>query len=406
MSIEKRPSAKGDRWLVRWRENGRQRARTFERRGDAQAWELEVRRRQQLGPLAVQQLTSKGPTLDEWIVERWAPEHGATLEKSTRARYADSYRLHMAAELGPLALRDVTVAVLRDWQARRLAAGLTAVSVMKCRTFLSSVLRHAAESEAIPANPMGLVRAPKAEHRDGVRPLAPVTVERIRTVFVGDMDSQVGERTRPNGVRVSGYKVPDPRTPVGRLQDAAIVSVLAYSGLRGGELRGLRWGDVREKTLTIERAADEDGVVKGTKTKRRRAVRLLRPLAQDLRELRMAMGRPTDDVYVLNRDGNPWTQNDFHLWRNRRWAKACRLAGFPDVPRPYDLRHSFASLLLAEGRTVHYVAGQLGHSPTLTLNTYGHLFAEFEDADRIDAEAEIEAARDTSGVLRVHATAQ
>ena len=75
------------------------------------------------------------------------------------------------------------------------------------------------------------------------------------------------------------------------------------------------------------------------------------------------------------------------------WGKACRLAGLPASPRPYDLRHSFASLLLAEGRSVHYVARQLGHSPALTLSTYGHLFAEYEDAERIDAEAEIVRAR-------------
>ena len=45
-----------------------------------------------------------------------------------------------------------------------------------------------------------------------------------------------------------------------------------------------------------------------------------------------------------------------------RWAPACRAAGIDRVPRPYDLRHSFASLLLAEGHPPMYVAQQLGHS--------------------------------------------
>jgi hypothetical protein len=45
---------------------------------------------------------------------------------------------------------------------------------------------------------------------------------------------------------------------------------------------------------------------------------------------------------------------------------------------------------------VHYVARQLGHSPALTLSTYGHLFAEHGDAERIDAEHEIVTARSTS----------
>ena len=81
------------------------------------------------------------------------------------------------------------------------------------------------------------------------------------------------------------------------------------------------------------------------------------------------------------------------MFRRRAWSTACRRAGLVFVPRPYDLRHSFASLLLAEGRTVHYVAAQLGHSPALTLSTYGHLIAEYADAGTIEAETEISHAR-------------
>jgi integrase len=401
MSIEKRSSAAGDRFLVRWREDGKQRARTFTRRGDALVWETEVRRRQQLGPLAVQQLTSKGPTLDDWIVERYMPEHGVSLEKSTRRQYAEVYELYVQPRLGHMPLRDVTVSELRAWQAGVLAAGKSADRVSKCRTMLSSVLRHAAESEAIAANPLGLVRPPKAEHRDAVKPLAPVTVEALRQVLLNPMDSHVPECTR-HGVRVSGYVIADQRSAATRLQDATIVSLLAYSGLRPGELRALRWGDIRENTILVERSLDDDGESKGTKTKARRAVRLLAPLAGDLREYRMAVGRPTDDVLVLNNAGEPWTRGDWQNWRAVHWRQACRRVGIKVAPRPYDLRHSFASLLLAEGRTVHYVAAQLGHSPTLTLTVYGHLFAEFEDSVRIDAAAEIEAARKTSRVLKVH----
>ena len=56
------------------------------------------------------------------------------------------------------------------------------------------------------------------------------------------------------------------------------------------------------------------------------------------------------------------------------------------VPRPYDLRHSFASLLLAEGRQPLYVARQLGHSVAVLLSSYAHLIDEYEDAQHIDAD--------------------
>ena len=68
------------------------------------------------------------------------------------------------------------------------------------------------------------------------------------------------------------------------------------------------------------------------------------------------------------------------------------------VPRrtdatPYTLRHSFCSLLLHEGRSVIYVARQLGHDAKLTLSTYGHVIEELEDAPRVPAEDAIRAAR-------------
>ena len=67
--------------------------------------------------------------------------------------------------------------------------------------------------------------------------------------------------------------------------------------------------------------------------------------------------------------------------------------------RPYDLRHSFASLLLHEGRSVIYVARQLGHDARLTLSRYGHVIDELDDQPRLPAEAAIRAAREGSGSI-------
>jgi integrase len=63
----------------------------------------------------------------------------------------------------------------------------------------------------------------------------------------------------------------------------------------------------------------------------------------------------------------------------------------------HDLRHSFASLLLHEGRSVIYVARQLGHDARLTLSTYGHVMDEFEDAPRLEAGVAIADARSAIG---------
>jgi len=96
----------------------------------------------------------------------------------------------------------------------------------------------------------------------------------------------------------------------------------------------------------------------------------------------------------------PWPDHDFRNWRRRTFKPAARSAlqlGENDpTPRPYDLRHTFVSLLIAEGRTLAYVAPQAGHSAEEYARTYLHLFDEHGDADpaeRVSAEDAIRAAR-------------
>ena len=87
-------------------------------------------------------------------------------------------------------------------------------------------------------------------------------------------------------------------------------------------------------------------------------------------------------------------------WRARIFADATKAAGVPGV-RPYDLRHSYISLLIAQGATVVDVAQQAGHSPTMALSTYAHLFDEHDRNDRRSPEALIRAARAAQGVREV-----
>jgi integrase len=392
MSVERARSGNG--WNTRWREGGRSRSRLFILKEDAKAFDREVMRRKQLGPIAVQQLTRRdGPTLDHWVEQRWVPEHCSTLMQATRDRYASSYALHVQPCLGSVPLGHLTVASLREWQAGRLAAGASPETIIKARVMLSSVLRHAAESEAISANPLSVVRAPKPAHRDAVTPLSPIAVERIRVVLAAPMPIAVLEGQR-QGRRRAAYVTPDQRSQQVRARDALVVSVLAYSGLRPGELQGLRWDDIREHTITVQRATNPDGSFKATKNTQRRSVRLMAPLAQDFREYRLLAGRPPDDALVFpRRDGCALTHSDWGNWRARTWHEACVRAGF-DVPRPYDLRHSAASLWLAEGQQPLQVARWLGHSPAVLLKTYAHLIAEYAGCAHIDAEREVFAARE------------
>jgi integrase len=133
--------------------------------------------------------------------------------------------------------------------------------------------------------------------------------------------------------------------------------------------------------------------VKGTKTNKTRSVRLLAPLAADLREYRLACGRPGDGQLLFPRgDGAPWTDFDWRNWRRRAFTPAAARAGL--AVRPYDLRHSFVSLLITEGASIVEVARQAGHSPAVALNVYAHVIEELEGGERRSAEAVIREARD------------
>jgi integrase len=187
------------------------------------------------------------------------------------------------------------------------------------------------------------------------------------------------------------------RTVLGTPATSTLSPVPAYAGLRPQEALALQWGDVRERTLLIQRAVSL-GEEKDTKTTAHRTVRLLSPLREDLLEWRMRSGRPREGALVFpGPEGGLWTKTTYDNWRKRAFDRA-RVAAGADQATPYALRHSFASLLLHEGRSVVYVARQLGHDARLTLTTYGHVIDELDDQPRVPAEDAIRAARGSSCV--------
>jgi integrase len=362
MSVQRR----GQAWRVRWQEGDRWRSATFGRKRDADALDNEIRRRRRLGTLA--QLDAGAELLNEYVTAVWVPVFAAQLAPKTRATYSAIYDRHIAPTLGSVPLRELTPEAIARWQADRLARGVGPSAVRKALALLGSILQRAVEAGRIPRNPARLVRKARLPRRAEVRPLPPATVERMRSAS-------------------------SPR-------DATLLSVLAYAGLRPGEALALRWGDVRDRTLLIERSVSL-GVEKDTKTAAHRTVRLLAPLSRDLAEWRLRQGRPGDDELIFaGHNGRPWSEAAYKSWRRRAFARTLHAAGI-DHARPYDLRHSFASLLLHEGRSVIDVARQLGHSPAMTLTVYGHVIEELSEAPRQDAEAVILAARDSCAAHRL-----
>lgn len=360
MSIAKRPNADGTHgWRVRWRDGDRHPSRTFRTRRDAELFESDLVRRRRLGTLAA--LDAGMMTLDTFITESWAPHRAAELEAATRAFYAGLYRAHIGPEFADAPLREISPQRIAAWQTARVRAGAGLKAIKEAKSLLGGILGYAVELEHLQFNAARAVRPVKQRPKKTGRGLSAREVEALRAALGDPWD--------------------------------LLVSLIAYSGTRPGEAVALRWGDVGD-TIRVERAvALIDGSGKQTKNGKARNVRLLAPLAADLAAWRLRSGRPARTALVFpHPSGRPWTKPLWDNWRRRQFADARETAGVGAL-RPYDLRHTFASLLLAEGRTLHYVAAQIGDAVTQVEATYGHVIAEYAERVRIDSEAEIRAAR-------------
>jgi len=359
------------KWEVRWRENGRNRSKSFTNKTDAQRFEVDVRRSRELGrPLDI----DRGRELLSEFVETWWRRHVLpNLAKNTRDSYGPVWEKHLRPRLGGYRLRDIAPAVVDQFKADLITAGAGPSVVHKALVILSGIFTCAVKWDHVERNPVDVIKVPTPKRARYVRPLPPSTVEALRAQFLMQ----------------------------GRLLDATLVSVLAYAGLRPEEARALQWGDIGERTLRVERAA-AGGSIKSTKTEKLRTVRLLPPLGSDLRQWRQTSGNPDERSLVFPTSrGTLWSDYDWRNWRTRVYKPVAKQVGVTGPP--YDLRHSFASLLIFESGTVVEVAAQIGNAPEVTLKTYAHVFEEFDPTVRVSALEAIEAARGEFDVREMYA---
>ncbi|MFN8109169.1 MAG: tyrosine-type recombinase/integrase [Thermoleophilia bacterium] len=330
-------------WVVRWRESGRdsrQLARVFTTRASADAFEAEIKSRHRLGAHAPA-LPSRD-RLSDWL-ETWFMDGQLRWARSTSIPRLSLLQRWIVPYLGDTRLSDLGRRRVLEWRREITQAGCTSTQANKALSTLSAALSAAVEEELLPANPCrGVRRLPTA--RFDARAMSPDEAERLRAC----MPTQ---------------------------RDRVLLGLLTYAGLRPEEALPLRWRDVDDHRIMVDRTWTAGEIRSRTKTGPGRDVELIAPLRDDLEQLRReSLPQSMDDLICPTEAGTPL---DLNNWRPRVWDPAAAQAGL-EWTTPYTGRRTYISLRIHAGDSPLVVAAAVGHANGETL--WRHYAREFERA--------------------------
>jgi integrase len=298
-----------------------------------------------------------GEYLDRWLSDSVRD----TVKATTFERYEQIARLHLKPSLGRVKLKGLTPAHVRGLYREKLEAGSSARTVRYIHTTLHKALKQAVMDGLIPRNATEAVTPPQSSREE----MCPLTPEQAKLLL------QVAHET---GDRLT-----------------ALYVLAIHTGLRQGELLGLKWDDVdlEDGSLQVRRtlAITKNGpVLTSPKTTgSRRSVKLTSKAIEALkRHLERQLGE-------IDRIGSLWSENGLifasekgepinrHNLTRRSFKPLLKRAGLPQI-RFHDLRHTCATLLLTRNVNVKIVSEMLGHSTiAITLDTYSHVLPDMRD---------------------------
>jgi integrase len=344
-------------WSLEWGNNSPEEA-LARARADAEMWRAEKTRTERRSMTAVKRLPkltgvplfTPGYSEPQYVFENYARriiERDSELRPTSREAYLGVFRVHIeGTALGRSDIHEIAPEMVSDFWTTYADSGTgTRRNVYR---FLAKVFNRAVKDELIDRSPLTLandVKHPRKEREDEVDPL---TVGQIELLAV----SATNER------------------------DRLAILVMAYGGLRAGEVGGLRFDDVdfercRFRIRQQVARANGNAYISALKTKSaRRTVDMPSSVTNDLKEF-LRINPPT-------KDGRIFYGANEGLWPNtainHAVHRAARRAGLTGV-FSHRLRHTAVSLLIDDGANPKAIQAFVGHATIKeTLQTYGHLF--------------------------------
>lgn len=359
--IQKRVTSGGTRWDVRYRdESRRQRKQTFERKVDAQRFassvETDLLRGDWIDPDRGRELF--GDWADRWVATL------ADRKPKTRESYESIVAKHLRPRFGHAPIGAIDYTTVLTFVAELRGSGVAAKTVRNIRDVLRMILKLAVRSGALKSNPVTDIPVART-HRAEM-----VFLEPDQIMDLAREVTKPPKRYRRDERRVSGYP-----------EYGLLVRFAAFTGLRAGELVGLRVKDLhlmRRRVFVHQSASEAYGQLQivATKTYERRSVPIPKSLIDDLAE--QVAGQGQDDFVWVSPQGGPFRYSN---WFKRHFRPAVDRANIPAETRFHDLRHSYAAMLIAHGAHPRAIMERMGHSTiTVTLDNYGHLFPKLDEA--------------------------
>lgn len=314
-------------------------------------------REQQQGTLVTARQQSLKQYLEDWLENT----HKQNVRPRTHERYEEIVRLHIIPTIGDMPLQKLTPQRLQKLYSDKQKEGYAPVTVIAIHNLLHKALDTAVRWELLSQNVCDKVSPPRR-----VRP---------------EMKSLTPEQAQQLLEAARGHP-----------QEALFILAIS-TGMRRGELLGLKWQDINfaEKTLQVRRIlsrvptkqVEELGksyIEAEPKTKQSRRSIALADLAID------ALKRHRErQLEMREKAGAAWEEHDYvfctplgkHLHPGHDALEALKTllkkAGLPDI-RFHDLRHSAATMLLSMGTHPKVVQELLGHTQiSMTMDIYSHV---------------------------------